>query len=70
MTVVQIVILILCIILLGVVVFPLINRRQFKNLPNEQAKGAYFDEGSKQYDLLQKSNAGQSRRFVLCKKQA
>lgn len=36
MTGVQIVILILCIILLGVVVFPLINRRQFKNLPNEQ----------------------------------
>lgn len=36
MTGVQIVILVLCIILLGVVVFPLINRRQFKNLPNEQ----------------------------------
>lgn len=36
MTGLQILILVFCVLLLGVVVFPIINRRQFKNLPDEQ----------------------------------
>lgn len=36
MTGLQILIIVFCVLLLGVVVFPIINRRQFKNLPDEQ----------------------------------
>lgn len=36
MTGLQILIIVCCVLLLGVVVFPIINRRQFKNLPDEQ----------------------------------
>ncbi len=69
MTVQNIIIIVVVLIILGVVIFPLINRRSFRNLPPDQqirilmkeAKGlAYFKNVSK----------GSTGIFVLCKKQA